>query len=369
MPGLWLYCPGIQVPWGLRYRRVDSMNSQRIFFAAAVLFWLWPVQTPTAGSLDSGPGQGSHALGVAVTPRNFPDFSSEDVDEAFRLSRKVGDYAVFIYQWGELEPRVARLMVEKSRQVGLKPILGLSPTTLGQGRKELDLPNDVRRQAAPLISFAHPAIREAFKKSAAELAALGAPYLCLATEINFLAMQRLDEYIHFATLYKETYAVVKRIAPETKVFVSFQWEWMRILDAREPHRIKEHSKVIDIFRPALDVVGLTTYPSAFHGAPAELPGDYYTWLYHHVPRGEEILLMEAGWPSQGSGSEIEQQQFIRRLPELLNPMNVAVIAWALLHDVGLEEFDANLNTVGLLTRQGQRKPAFAELQRLHDNRR
>jgi len=36
----------------------------------------------------------------------------------------------------------------------------------------------------------------------------------------------------------------------------YQWEWMRILDAKGPLKIKEHSKVVDIFRPELDVVGL-----------------------------------------------------------------------------------------------------------------
>ncbi len=189
---------------------------------------LWPRSAPAAGP---------SAYGVAVTPQNFPDFTGKDVDDAFALAKQVGDYAVFIYQWGELDLEIPRLMVEKSRRTGLKPIIGLSPTTLGEGRKELDLPADVRRRAAPHISFANPVIREAFKQSAAELARLQVPYLCLATEINFLAMQRLDEYIHFARLYQETHALVKRIAPQTRVFVSFQWEWMRILDSRAPQRI------------------------------------------------------------------------------------------------------------------------------------
>ena len=70
-----------------------------------------------------------------------------------------------------------------------------------------------------------------------------------------------------------------------------------------------------------------------------------------------------------SGSEVEQQQFIRSLPQLLNPLNVSVLAWALLHDVSLGEFDANLNTVGVLTREGRKKAAFAELETLGGSRR
>jgi hypothetical protein len=309
--------------------------------------------------------ENSAAYGVAVTPRNFPDFTNEDVDQAFALAKKVGDYAVFIHQWGRMDIQVPRLMVEKSRRAGLAPIIGLSPTTLGEGRKELDLPADVRRRAAPHISFANPVIREAFKKSAAELARLQVPYLCLATEINFLAMQRIDEYIHFARLYQETYLLVKRISPRTRVFVSFQWEWMRILDSKAPQRIAEHRKLVDVFRPRLDVVGLTTYPAFFHDTPADLVPDYFTWLAHHVLPTDEILLMEVGWPSEGRGNEQEQRQFIRELPKFLEGVNVSVVAWALLHDVGLEEFDANLNSVGLVTTTGRRKPAFAEFSKLH----
>jgi hypothetical protein len=40
--------------------------------------------------------------GIAITPRNFPNYTAADVDEAFRQAREVGRQAVFIYQWGEL---------------------------------------------------------------------------------------------------------------------------------------------------------------------------------------------------------------------------------------------------------------------------
>ena len=303
--------------------------------------------------------------GIAITPRNFPAHSGEDVDAAFQRAAGIAGHAVFIYQWHALNINVVRLMVEKSKKSGLKTILGLSPTTLDQGRKELDLPPAIRRKAGSRVSFANPVIRKAFVESARALAGLKPPYLCLATEINFLALQRLNEYLHFASLYKEAYRAVKQISPETKVFVSFQWEWVRILDSREPLKIKEHSKVIDIFRPQLDVVGLTTYPAPFHGSPADLPNDYYFWMYQHIESGDEVLMMEVGWPSGGTGSEAEQQAFIQRLPELLGRVNISVIAWALLHDVGLAEFDANLNTVGLVSSEGHKKPGYAEFKNLY----
>ncbi len=156
-------------------RRVPGGPAQPSHFArsAALLLLVAGLSGPW---LPSALAEGAPAYGVAVTPQNFPDFTVEDVDKAFVLAKQVGDYAVFIYQWGRLDPRVPRRMVEKSRRAGLLPIIGLSPTTPGEGRKELDLPADVRRRAASHISFANPVIREAFKRTAVELARLQVPY-------------------------------------------------------------------------------------------------------------------------------------------------------------------------------------------------
>lgn len=77
--------------------------------------------------------------------------------------------------------------------------------------------------------------------------------------------------------------------------------------------------------------------------------------------------MEVGWPTAGSGSEIEQQAYIQRLPLLLSRVNVTIIAWALLHDVALAEFDANLNTVGLVSNTGQKNRGYTDFKNLHDS--
>ena len=294
-------------------------------------------------------------LGVAVTPRNFPNHTDEDIDNAFVLAKKLGQSAVFIDQWGSLDLASAEYMHNQTIENGMTSIIGLSPTTLDQGRKELDIPDDVRAEAEPWISFANPVIRDAYKQAAIELATLKPDYFCLATEINLLALQRLDEYLHFVSLYHEAYEEVKRISPSTKVFVSFQFEWIRILDAQEPLNIEEHSQIINVFRPNLDVVGLTTYPSEYHSSPLDMPPDYYEWIYKHISESERVLLMETGWPTQGTGTDLEQVLYIARLPDLLKAVDVEILAWALLHDVNLSEFDPNLNTVGLIEQDGDFK--------------
>ena len=132
-------------------------------------------------------------------------------------------------------------------------------------------------------------------------------------------------------------------------------------------QIKDHSKVIDILRPELDAIALTTYPSPFHETPKDLPHDYYSWVYQHIPKNEAVLFMEMGWPTKGSGNELEQQVFIKKLPNLLVHVNTSVIAWALLHDVELPQFDANLNSVGLITKNGRKKPGYNAFKQLNNS--
>ncbi len=233
---------------------------QRIIFKThwaslvlACLFLACSAGNSRTGQPAHPAGAAKGAPGVAITPKNFPDHTLRDVKDAFRLAKALGDHTVLIYQWQHLDLKVAELMVTLSRKAGVNPILGLSPTTLDQGRKELD------------------------------------------------------------------------------------------------------------------VVGLTTYPSYFHKTPADLVPDYYSWVYRHARRSDEILLMEVGWPTGGSGSEGEQVAYIRRLPALLEPVNVSVVAWALLHDIALPEFDADLNTVGLITNKGRKKPGYEEFKALKNH--
>jgi hypothetical protein len=113
---------------------------------------------------------GETARGIAITPRNFPHFTAADVDEAFAQARDAGRHAVFIYPWSALDLHVARDRVRKANRIDLTPVVGLSPTTLDQGRKEPGLPESVRRRAGADLSVANPVIRAADIQAARDLA-------------------------------------------------------------------------------------------------------------------------------------------------------------------------------------------------------
>jgi hypothetical protein len=307
------------------------------------------------------------ATGVALTPAHFPRHKPADVEDMFRQGKSLGGYAVFIYQWSQPGfEDVARSMLEASRKSGLVPILAISPTVLSDLRGGWDVPAAVRARAKGKLSFKDPAVHKPFIEAAVELARLKPPYLCLATEINLLAFKSIEEYVTFAHVYKKLYPVIKQVSPDTKVFVSFQWDFVRILDEREPGKQKEHRKLIDIFQPELDIAAFTSYPSIKFATPGDVPADYYDKIFDYVPRSEEVMFMEIGWPSAGKGSPTQQREFVERLPALMQHVRPAVLAWSLLHDVPESILPSDLGSTGLMAADGEPKPAYAAFQQLRE---
>jgi hypothetical protein len=304
-------------------------------------------------------GQAIMDTGVALTPSKFPRHSAAEVRAMFEEGKSLGKYAVFIYQWSQEDrTSVANSMMEMSRDAGYTPILALSPTTLTEMRGKLDMPESVKARAGRRPTFSDKNVHIPYIEAAFELAKLKPPYLCLATEINFLAFASIDEYVKFAAVYKRLYQEVKKISPQTKVFVSFQWDYFQIMANKEPKRIAEHRKLIEIFRPELDVVAFTSYPSDHFKTPAEVPANYYDRISEYVKPTDEIHFMEIGWPTSGSGTEAEQVQFIERLPSLMAKIKPRVVAWSLLHDVDTSSLGGDLASTGLRHPDGRPKAGY-----------
>ena len=303
--------------------------------------------------------------GVAPTPRNFPRHTGADVEAMFKQSAEVGSVAVFTYQWSQPDfIDIAGKMMALCRQHKLSALLALSPTRL-DARGKLDAPKALAAKLGGKLSFSEPEIAEEYTRAALELAKLKPAYLCLATEINFLALENSREFLVFAALCRQIYPKLKAASPETKVFVSFQWDIARAIDEKEPAKIAEHTRLIDVFRPALDVIAFTSYPFEIAASPEKLPADYYDGILKHVGKDDVIIFPEIGWPSGGKSSEVLQEAFIKRIPALFKKAKPGFIAWSLLHDVDIPEFSVNLGSTGLLTGKGSAKPGLAAFKALN----
>ncbi len=311
------------------------------------------------------PGKVFSGFGIALTPRDFPHHTPNDVQQMFKIGRELGEYGVFIYQWGDPNLlTVAQSMLKLSKEYEYIPILGLSPTVLGGLRDKLDVPENVRKRAKSNLSFSNPEVHKPYIETVTEVAKLRPPYLCLATEINLMALSNIKEYIYFAQVYKKLYPIIKKISPETKVFVSFQYDYMVILDDREPRRIKEFSKLIDIFRPELDLIALTSYPADHYPSPANIPVDYYSRMYRHIKKTDEVMFMEIGWPATKNENYAKQEDFVNALSKLMEDVKPSILCWSLLHDVQTSLLSSDLAATGLITRKGEIKPAFNSFKEL-----
>jgi hypothetical protein len=196
-------------------------------------------------------------------------------------------------------------------------------------------------------------VTEAFTRTVLEMAELKPPYLAIATDVNLLAQSDPGEFAAFAAVYRQLYPRIKKVSPDTRVFVTFQWE------------AAQDRKLIDAFRPDLDVLAFHSDPRRRfeREGPAGMPADYYARIADY---GREPVLLELGWPSEGRAGKADQVAFIRALPRLTAALKPAMLAWNFLHDVKvLLVFTLRL---GLLETDGAEKPAFAAFRDLGDDR-
>src|SRR3972149_4124320 len=56
------------------------------------------------------------------------------------------------------------------------------------------------------------------------LAEMRPDYLVLGPEVNFLRIFRPGEFVEFASVFRDAYALIKNISPETQVGVSIQYD-------------------------------------------------------------------------------------------------------------------------------------------------
>jgi hypothetical protein len=128
-------------------------------------------------------------------------------------------------------------------------------------------------------------------------------YLGLASEINTYMDAYPDDAANFVSLYHEVYALVKAEAPDTQVFVTFQWDDLNNMfpqpEEGNRQRLSPNWDQVDAFEPDLDLLGLSSYPYFVFPSGAEIPADYYSRALQH---GKPVAITEGGWVSGDLGT-------------------------------------------------------------------
>lgn len=200
-------------------------------------------------------------------------------------------------------------------QNGLDWVVVVDPLN-GLNRREFaNLPPDWE------ASFANPQVRSAFKNFTLwTVRELEPKYLGLASEINTYLDAHPEDSAHYLSLYRETYALIKAEAPETQVFVSFQWEDLNNLfpepaETRAPYDTKWEQ--IELFEPELDLWVISSYPFVHFETAAQVPDDYYTPLLARTDK--PLAVAEGGFPSRAtapfSGKPDDQVAYLSAVEE------------------------------------------------------
>lgn len=200
--------------------------------------------------------------------------------------------------------------------------------------------------------FANPNVRSAYRNYALWVVRTFHPrYLGLASEINTYMDAHPDDAGNFISLYNEIYALVKAEAPETQIFVSFQWDDLNNMFPQPEEgnraRLSPNWEQIEAFEPNLDLWVISTYPYFVFPSASEIPTDYYTPL---LSRTDKLLaIAESGFSSQpvgfAQGSLDDQVIFLNAIHDQLGP-RLAFWVNTVLTDFNMDSYAAEMAKQG-----------------------
>jgi hypothetical protein len=206
--------------------------------------------------------------------------------------------------------------------------------------------------------------------------------LGLASEINTYMDAHPEETQNFLSLYRETYDLVKERAPDTQVFVTFQWDDLNNMfptaaEGRAAYQTNWHQ--VEAFEPRLDVWAISSYPYFVFPSGEAIPADYFRPLLGRTDK--PVAVAEGGFSSRpvgpAPGSREGQVAYLQALDDQLGE-RLAFWVYLVLDDLNMESIGSAMagrpssdletlrlfSAVGLRRTDGTPKPALDTWERL-----
>ncbi len=193
-------------------------------------------------------------------------------------------------------------------------------------------------------SFANPEVRTAYRNYALWVVRTFHPrYLGLASEINTYMDAHPDDAKNFISLYNEIYALIKAEAPETQVFVTFQWDDLNNMfpqpEEGNRQQFDTNWEQIDAFEPNLDVWAISSYPYFVFPSGSDIPADYYTPLLTRTDK--PVAIAESGFTSHDIGQiKATSEDQVAFLNTVHDQLGSRLVFWVnlLLTDFNLDSY-------------------------------
>jgi len=216
-------------------------------------------------------------------------------------------------------------------------------------------------------SFANPKVRAAYTNYALWVVKMFHPrYLGLASEINTYMDTHPDDTQNFISLYNEIYKAVKAEAPDTKIFVTFQWEELNNLISQVANgrpRFQVNWEQVEAFEPNMDVWVISSYPFVAFKSGADIPADYYAPLLSRTLK--PLAIAEGGFTSKPvgpiTGTPEDQVAYLNAIHNQIGS-RLAFWVYLLLEDFNLDSYSnymkangvnsTDINTLGMFASVG-----------------
>jgi hypothetical protein len=325
-----------------------------------------PAGTPALVASTSTPSPTQTAVSVFDSGRTvygfFPSPPEATFESVLNHFQALGEHADFVLvqqniPWQDFAGGVEG---ESQKRTDLVNLMTLARQQELEAVFVVDALNGLnRREFAGLpagwdANFANPDVRAAFTNFALWIAREFHPrYLGLASEINTYADAHPDDFPNYLSLYREVYALVKAEAPETQIFVTFQWEDLNNMfptaaEGREAYETNWDQ--VEAFEPELDVWVISSYPFFTFPSGADIPDDYYSPLLARTTR--PLAVAEGGFTSKPVGSGAitgTPQDQVDYLNAIHNQLGERLAFWVylLLDDINPEAYAQVMTEQGM----------------------
>jgi hypothetical protein len=305
-------------------------------------------------------------MGFSSLPR---ELNSDAYRQAIEFADQHGDMVLIqrTLPWDEFVPgssvsddTASNTVSERDavRDADLELFFAIDLTDGATGRDRLaDLPVSLEGK-----NFADEDVRAAVISYAEYVAINYQPeYLAIGVDMNLYYERNKEDFENFLTLYRQARATVQSQSPDTQVTTTMQYEdLLGVMPREDMHFPSWH--IVRALEPDLDVFSVSTYPSFAFGAVSEMPDDYYTQISAYVDK--PVVIAEMGFSSDAgditSGSEAEQEAFVRRALADAEAINMRFVIWFAIWDpaYALETAYSPFAHIGLRRGDDTEKPAW-----------